>query len=296
MGNFLNAPSLIFKKNYKSMKTKILSIFAAVAMMFVASSCEQQVETEITNSYDKGELDLSFEQTGNQGNGITLKMNTKGVYGYWDYNTGKKYSDEVSFVYPVPGKATFTYHILNSYTEDGGHTIERGFTQTIEVQVDEFDQPLPEQYAMLTGEDLKGKTWVLDGEPGGDKTLWWFMSPNDNIGGCMGAWWNAGEEGDAPAVGEEINFSLDGAATVTRTTPDGTVTTGPFAYNAAAGELSIPGPAYIMGEFPNNNTAPVTGFQVAEISADRLVLYVSNLKDYGRADACGWTWVFVPKN
>ncbi len=267
--------------------------------MLLLASCETQMHTtEFKNSFVPGTvLDFDIEQSANgQGNGFTIKMTTPGVYGYWDYGVGTKQTDEVSFIYPIPGEATFTYHILNTYSPDGGATVERGFSQSITVTINELDNELDPEYYALTGADLGGKVWKLNGAVG-DGGLWWFMSPNDNISTALNPWWNAG--GDGVGLGNTdlagtLEFNLDGGANMVKTADDGTVTNGAFALNTGLMKLSTSGTTVLgaVADAPN----PITSFDIVELTEDRLVLYVQNLQTWGRADACGWTWVFVPAN
>ena len=81
-----------------------------VGVLLFLSSCEPIVDRdELMNTTDIDGVELIATQSSPGGNKITLKMNTPGITGHWDYNLGKAFTDEVEFIYPIPGKSTFTF-------------------------------------------------------------------------------------------------------------------------------------------------------------------------------------------
>jgi hypothetical protein len=79
----------------------LTTAFVAGVMVFM-SACDPIEDRDVLkNSFNPDDIELTVTQTANgTGNGITLKMNTPGVHGYWDYKLGTKFTDEVSFVSP----------------------------------------------------------------------------------------------------------------------------------------------------------------------------------------------------
>lgn len=274
------------------MKTKIFSLLACATLMLAASCEPAENRYELKNSFDPNEkLDLSFEYAdGVDGsNYITVKMNTPGVMGYWDYNIGTKYSDEATFIYPATGTATFTYHVINTVVQEDG-SFERGFSQTMEVDVNELSVPLAEQYYCLVGRELEGKTWEFAGKAGSGE-LFWFMCPSNNASSYMGVWWNAGD-GGVPDGDGTLTFDLNGGANMTYSASgdaaaDGVL--GKFVFSPDFAKFSTPGAATILGAHPQGQEAAITEFVVCELTDDRLALYCNKA-----AGGTGWTWVFKP--
>ena len=90
---------------------KINKIFSLlmVSLVLMFSACEPIVDEQfLSNTTDVEGVELVAVQTTAGGNQIVLKMNTPGITGYWDYNLGQAFTDRVEFIYPIPGKATFT--------------------------------------------------------------------------------------------------------------------------------------------------------------------------------------------
>ncbi len=279
------------------MKTKIFMLLA-VAGAFLATSCEpQENRYELTNSFDYNDtLDLSFENpTGVSGsNYITVKMNTPGVYGYWNYGVGTKASDEATFTYPGTGEVTCTFYVYNSYIHEDG-TVQYGYSQDIVIPVTTLDVDLDVQYEYLVGADLDSKTWEF--ACGGSGTygvdLFYFMSPSGDAGSYMSCWWDAGNTGGCinPADADgSLTFDLNGGANMTyRQYDGGPETQGSFAFNADYSKFTTSG-AYILGCQPNAQVDPLAEFTVCELSDESFALYASST-DGGT----GWTWLFVPK-
>ena len=274
------------------MKTRIFSILSIIALCFIASCQPTEDRVPLKNSYNPEQpLDIQVTQTGNKGNGITLKVLTPGVFGEWQYGVGSKKSDEVSFIYIATGEATFTFNVFNSVFTQGPNGIfevQRGFKQEVKVQVDEIDQPLPERYALLCGDDLSaGKNWVLNGT-NSDGGLWWYMCPAGNPAKWQEAWWNAGGTGAAPAdASGSMNFNLNGGANYSKTNA-GTTTSGSFAFSPDYSKITISG-ADILG-FDPIRVSPNNEYTIIELTKDKLVLYASN-----NGGGTGWVWVFRPQ-
>ncbi|HEY0744759.1 MAG TPA: hypothetical protein VGD40_25005 [Chryseosolibacter sp.] len=274
----------------KSIK-KITTLVIAGAMLLMGA-CETIEDRDVlTNSFDPDNIQLEVIQTANgKGNGLTLKMNTPGVIGYWDYLIDKKYSDVVNnVVFPIPGKHTFTYRVATPYIKDGDPSQREYINKTIDVNIEVLDQPLPEAYYKLIGPNLEGKTWVFAGA-GGDNQQWWFMSDPKNP---WGLWWNAGGTCCAPGdVGGKMVFDLDGAANYTYYENAGAAgTKGSFSFSGDFKKLFISGGVNLLGatfQSSGNNNGE---YSVVELTDDRLVLHT----DTNNAGT-GWTWVFVPQN
>lgn len=253
-------------------------------IMLIFSACEPIVEEEhLENNTNAEGVSIKATQSTPGGNEITIDMNTPGITGYWDYNLGKALTNKTTIIYPIPGKATFTYV---------GTLGAEFFTKTIDVQIDKLDHPLAQDwYDLVSTNTPEGKTWVFD------KTIylpatesyWWFMSAPDNPDGAMGAWWNAGgtccPPGDANG---KIHFDLDGAANYTyHETASATGTKGSFVLDLANQKLIITGAPMLGGERANPNGV----FTIISLTENKLVLYTPRTP---QGDS-GWTWVFKPE-
>jgi hypothetical protein len=259
---------------------KITNLFiASLVLMFAA--CEPIVDQEyLTNTTDVAGVELVAIQSTPGGNEITLNMVTPGITGYWDYNLGRAYTNEVSFVYPIPGTATFTFT---------GTLGAEFFTKTIEVQVDQLDHALEQDWYDLVGEDtVGGKTWVFDGT-GGDGGLWWFMSPPGDPAGAWSVWWNAGGTCCPPSdVNGRMHFDLDGAANYTHyENPSAAAQEGNFVLDVTNQVLKVSG-APMLGYGAGNADGI---YKIVTLTEDQMVLYLSSSETYGT----GWTFVFVPE-
>lgn len=271
---------------------KTFKYIVALAVGVLAVGCEPIEDRDIlTNSYNPDDIELIAVQTANgTGNGITLRMTTPGVAGYWDYKLNKAAVPEVEFIFPIPGVTTFTYYVAAGYLPDGDLNNVEYIAKTIDVDVQVLDQPLPAAYTALVGEDLaEGKTWVFDGS-GGDGGLWWFMSAPEDP---WGVWWNAaGDCCPPPDAGGKMVFDLNGAANYTYyADANGTgVTGGSFAFSADYKTLTVSGPADLLGVSDCGAHSNGRNYNIVELTADRLVLSVPNA-----SCGSGWTWVFVPE-
>ncbi|KAF2079650.1 hypothetical protein [Flavobacterium sharifuzzamanii] len=263
------------------MKIHNIKYLLIVAFMLVFSACDPIVdEQHLQNSTDVAGVELKSSQSPAGGNKITLSMNTPGVTGYWDYNLGKALTNEVTIVYPIPGKSTFTF-----VGTLGGEF----FTKAIDVQVDKLDTPLDQDwYDLVSNNTVAGKTWVFDGVAGtGDQ--YWFMSPPDNPDSAMSAWWNAGDCCPPLDASGKMHFDLNGAANYNHyQTASAAAEKGSFVMDIANKKLFISN-SKILG-YEAGNTA--NEYTIITLTEDKLVLYVPrSLKDPGT----GWTFVYKPE-
>ncbi|WP_281631481.1 hypothetical protein [Flavobacterium luteolum] len=203
-------------------------------------------------------------------------METPGVTGYWNYNLGKALTNEVTFVYPIPGKNTFTF-----VGTLGGEF----FTKTIDVQVNQLDVALDQDwYDLVSDNTAVGKTWVFDRQ--GPGSLWWFMSPGGNPEGAMTAWWNAGNDAPPVDAAGKMHFDLNGAANFSHyTTATSTPEKGSFVLDVANKRLMVSGAAKMLGSAAGNADGV---YSIVTLTEDKMVLYLNNSEAYGT----GWTFVF----
>jgi hypothetical protein len=269
----------------------ITTLIAAGAMLFMGACDPIEDRDELRNSYNPDQIQLEITQTaGGKGNGLTLKMKTPGVIGYWDYLIDQKYTDQIYVVYPIPGKHTFTYTVATPYMIDNDPANRQVIVKSIEVDVDVLDQPLPQAYYDLIGQELQEKTWVFDGGPEADGRQWWFMS---DPGNPWGIWWNAAGDCCPPAdAAGKMVFDLKGGANYTYYGSAGgaPVTGGTFKFNSNFTKLYISGPENLLGAKPDSGGGNSGEYNIVELTANKLVLHVPNA-----AWATGWTWVFVPE-
>ncbi|MDM8001347.1 MAG: hypothetical protein QUS66_00325 [Bacteroidota bacterium] len=265
---------------------KALSLFVGALSLFFAACEPIENRQVLSNSFDPDDIQLEVIQSTPGGNELSIRMNTPGVAGYWDYVIDRKFSDRVDVVFPIPGKSTFTFYVTTPYLEDGNINTLSYISKTVDVTITQLDHALPEAYYKLVGDNLQGKTWVFDGV-GGDGRLWWYMS---DPGKWNGLWWNAGGECCPPAdVSGRMVFDLNGGANFTYyASPTAEKVTGTtWAFNADFTRLTLKGNANILGSMDGGGNGKV--FEIKEFTANRLTLFVSNA-----AWATGWTWVFKP--
>lgn len=263
------------------MKIHNIKYLLIAAFMLVFSACDPILdEQHLTNTTNVEGVNLKVTHSTPGGNNITLTMDTPGVTGYWDYNLGKALTNEVTIVYPIPGKSTFTF--IGTL---GGEF----FTKTIDVQIDKLDTPLDQDwYDLVSNNTSAGKTWVFDGAAG-TGAFYWFMSPPDNPDSAMSAWWNAGDCCPPLDVSGKMHFDLNGAANYNHyQTGTATAEKGSFVLDPTNKKLIIQG-SKILG-YEAGNTA--NEYTIITLTEDKLVLYVPrSLKDPGT----GWTFVYKPQ-
>jgi hypothetical protein len=253
-------------------------------IMLIFSACEPIVEEEdLENNTNAQGVSLKATQSTPGGNEITIDMNTPGITGYWDYNLGKALTNKTTIIYPIPGKATFTYV---------GSLGAEFFTKTIDVQIDKLDHPLAQDWYDLVGTNTPiGKTWVFDKTiyPPAAESYWWFMSAPDNPDGAMGAWWNAGGTCCPPSdANGKMHFDLAGAANYNHyETTAATPTKGSFVLDVANQKLIITG-SKMLGSAAGNKDGV---YSIVTLTENKMVLYLSNSETYGT----GWTFIFRPE-
>lgn len=263
------------------------------------ASCEPIEDRDVlSNSFNPDNIQLSVERETPGSNQFTLKMNTKGVTGYWDYISGVAYTDEVLVTFPVTGEYTYSFNVTTPYMPNGVPSETEYITKTIDVQIDQLDVPLDDPYYKIAGETLAGKTWVFAGVPF-DNTRWWYMAPPDNPTGDP--WWNAAGECCPPANKDfvqdataEINFNLLGDYTYTL--GDDVIDGVKWKFNSDYTELTISDPTVIPGyqnEWGEPRANAEGKYQVVELTDDKLMLYTNQtIHDTGNI---GWVWIFKPK-
>lgn len=262
---------------------KIIYLILA-SFMLVFSACEPIVDEEhLSNTTNVDGVKLVATQSTPGGNEITLEMTTPGITGYWNYNLGKALTNKVKFIYPIPGKAKFTYV---------GSLGAEFFTKTIDVQVDKLDHALDQDWYDLVGTNTAtGKTWVFDKNiyPPATEAFFWFMSAPNNPDGAMGAWWNAGGTCCPPSdANGKMHFDLNGAANYNHyETQTATPTKGSFVLDVANKKLIIIG-SKMLGYAAGNKDGVYT---IVTLTQDKMVLYLNN----NEANGTGWTFVFRPQ-
>lgn len=261
---------------------KLIAIPMAIVLLMM-NSCEPIVDSNsLGNTTDVAGVELVATQSTAGGNSITLNMATPGVTGYWDYNLGRAYTDKVSFIYPIPGKSTFTFT---------GTLGAEFFQKTIDVQIDVLDHPLDQDWYDLVSDDTaKGKTWVFDGTGPDTGDMFWYMSPPNDPTAWATAWWNAGGTCCPPQdVNGKMHFDLDGAANYTyydAADADGKL--GSFVLDVANQTLQFNGENVLGHEEPRGN--PDGLYQIVSLTEDQMILYVPQ-----NNGGTGWTWIFVPE-
>lgn len=261
---------------------KILYLLLA-SFMLIFSACDPIVDEEnLADTTDVAGVKLVATQSTPGGNKVTLSMTSPGITGYWDYNLGKALTNEVTVVYPIPGKNTFTYV---------GTLGSQFFTKTIDVQIDKLDTALNQDwYDLVSNNTAAGKTWVFykdNPQANGDGPLWWFMSPPGNPDGAMGAWWNAGICCGPSDASGKMHFDLNGAANYNHyETLTSAPTKGSFVLDVANKKLII-NKSKMLGSAAGNKDGVYT---IVELTPTKMVLYLNN----NEANGTGWTFVFKP--
>lgn len=253
-----------------------------VSLLLILSACNPIVDEQyLSNTTDVAGVELVATQSTIGGNKITLNMVTPGVTGYWNFNLGKAFTNKTTFIYPIPGTATFTFT---------GTLGAKFFTKTIDVQIDQLDNQLDQDWYDLVSDDTSGgKTWVFNGT-GGDDGLWWFMSAPGNKDTAFGVWWNAGGTCCPPAdASGKMHFDLNGAANQTYyADASGAGQLNSFVLDVANQTLQINGGNILGAEEPRGN--PDGLYEIVSLTKDELILYVPN-----NGGGTGWTWVFKPE-
>ena len=266
------------------MNKAISIIVGALTILFAACEPIENRDT-LSNSFDPDEIQLEVIQSTTGGNEFSLRMNTPGVTGYWDYLIDRKFTDRVdNIIFPIMGTSTITYYVTTPYLENNDINNVNYIAKTVDVTVTQIDHPLPEAYYKLVGANLEGKTWVFDGV-GGDNGLWYYMT---DPGNWLGLWWNAGgtccPPGDASG---KMVFDLNGGANYTYyASPTAAAVTGTkWSFNKDFTKLILTGDANLLGYRDGDGKV----FEIKEFTADRLTLFVS-----ASSQGTGWVWKFKP--
>lgn len=271
---------------------KNITTLVVAGAMVLMSACDPIEDRDILeNTYVPDDIQVeAVQSSGGTGNGLTLKMNTPGVYGYWDYKLGKAHTNEVSFVSPFMGDVTFTYYVATPYISGEDPAAREYVTKTVSVNVQVADNEVAAPFYALVGENLEGKTWVFNGTAGSGKVFWAMCSPtNPNE-----IWWNAGDDPNntpADANGKMV-FDLNGAANYTYyAEANGTPIAGSFNFSPDYKKLTVSGAGF-LGSIPGSGGGNNGTLDIIELTADRLVLH-NPAAEWDPAGQ-GWTWVFVP--
>lgn len=258
------------------MKNIKIMYLLLVSFVLIFSACEPIVdESDLVDSTDVAGVQLIATQSPPGGNKLTLKMASPGITGYWNYNLGKALTNEITLVYPIPGKSKFTYV---------GTLGSQFFTKTIDVQIDRLDTPLDQDwYDLVSNNTTAGKTWVFDRAA----NLWWFMSAPNNPDGAMGVWWDANNCCPPSDAAGKMHFDLNGAANYNHyETTTATPTKGSFVLDVANKKLIID-KSKMLGSAAGNKDGVYT---IVTLTDTKMVLYLNNSEAYGT----GWTFVFKP--
>ncbi len=262
------------------MKNRIISLIVGV-LVLVALACEPIEDRDVlsNNVADVSQVELIVSNPGG-GNDITMKMNTPGVTGYWNYSIGKAMTNEYTFKgYPVTGEAKVTFI---------GTLGKEFFEKSVTVNVEALTTAVSPMWTSILGDDaIAGKTWVFDGV-GGDNNIWWCMVAPYN---WQEVWWNAGGTCCPPSdAAGEMTFDLDGNANFTHKL-NGVEQKGTFVLNTEKGILKFLD-APMLGSL-DGRYAKSGEYQIKEISDNVLLLYAPDSPD---GDGfTGWVWRFKPK-
>jgi len=248
-----------------------------LTVLFISSCTPEGDDLQLENVVNKDDVILSVSSATSGGNKITLKMETPGVTGYWDYNVGKATSNEVTFIYPIFGTSTFTY--IGTL---GGEFFEK----SIEYTVEQIDHPVPDEWFLLAGDTPAGKNWVFDGLPG-DDGLWWYMCPPFNPSAWQEVWWNAGGTCCPPSdVNGKMHFNLNGSANyIYYSDPTATSEEASFSLDVENQTLKILGANILGAEEPRGN--PDGLYTIINLTEEQLILYT-----HTNTGGTGWVWVF----
>ncbi|MFI3285841.1 MAG: hypothetical protein R3Y08_04230 [Rikenellaceae bacterium] len=267
------------------MKSKL---YIAAIALFAAACNPITTDVDLSNSFDKDNIVLKAYQDTPGSNQITLRMESVGITGFWDFVIGTKYSDECTFIFPYTGTHTFDFHSTTPYIVDGDVGNTEYIKASIEVEVTTMDTPLADAYYCLVGDDLGGKAWVFDGTLG-DNGVWWAMVNGSNSGEV---WWNAGGTAQGTPVDYEgkMYFDVDGGANYYYyASADTEPIKANFVFNSSYTTLSFPGEANLMGAYNEGQTSGATTYEIINLTEDQLYLFASTTDGN-----TGWVYVFKP--
>lgn len=256
-----------------------------IGFLLLTTACDPIEDRDsLVNSFDPDNVELEVIQSTPGGNGLSIRMNTPGITGYWDYNIDKKFTDRVEVDYPIPGKSTFTFHVATGFVPNGDFTKVETFSKSIDVQIDVLDQPLPSAYYDLVGENLEGKKWVMDR----DRGVYWYMSPPNDATAWAGFWWNAGDCCPPSDVDGSMTFDLNGAANYTyKTSATDAGLAGGFKFNADYTKLSFVDQPILGYDAARVNAD--SQYTIISLTAEELILYTPT-----NGGGTGWVWIFIP--
>lgn len=275
------------------MNTNIFKIIKSASvillLIFVYACSPIEDRDKLSNSFSPDNIALEVIQSTPGSNKVTLKMNSMGVAGYWDYILDQQFTNEIKdIIFPFTGKHTLTYHVTTPYISSGGIANPEYIKKTIQVNITQLDTPLPDAYYALVGEELGGKTWVFDGESGDDR-VWWAMADPENYNAI---WWNAGGTGTVPSdVNGHMSFDVTGNLNfIAYASPDGSPQKGTYSFNKDFTKLYIKGDTNILGS-SHDNSGNNKEFQIIKLTNEQLGLFVPNA-----SGGTGWVWYFKPQN
>ncbi len=259
-------------------------LYLAIAALFAVSCSPIVSDEELYNSFDKDNIELSAYQATPGSNEITLKLESTGITGYWDYVIDTKYTDEVTVVFPYTGTHTFTYYVTTPYINDGDLSDLEYVSKSIDVEVTQLDVALDDAFYNLVGNDLGGKSWVFDGTAG-DGNVWWAMV---NGGNYAEVWWNSTNDYVTPGdVDGKMYFDVAGGANYDYySSADAAPVRGTFTFNGSFTTLTFGGGVDILGSNGGSTT-----YEIIELTEDSLILFSSYVDVYGT----GWIWAFRPE-
>ncbi|SMO69609.1 hypothetical protein SAMN06265379_10584 [Saccharicrinis carchari] len=260
----------------------LIGLFAGVSLM-AFSACEPIEDRDVlSNSFEVENIELKVVQATEGGNKMSVQMLTPGVTGYWDYILDTKSSDRVEVVFPFTGEHTFTYYATTPYMTNGKPGATEFLSKTVSVKVDKLDEPLPEAYYALVGDDLGGKTWVFDKEHlwFDGRVAWWVMVAGYN---WQELWWDSNDPIDPNG---KMVFDLKGAPNYTyHTGPDDAGSVGSFAFNGDFTTITFKNQP-ILGS-NSDRVNPESIYEIKALTSEQMILYTPT-----NGGGTGWLWVF----
>lgn len=266
-------------------KYKSIGILAGVSLFALCSCDPIEDRDELKNSFDIDNIKLEVVQATQGGNKLSIRMNTPGVTGYWDYILDTKTTDRVETVFPFTGTHEFTYYVTTPFMSEDSPESKEYVSKKVSVTIDKLDEPLPEAYYALVGSDLGGKTWVLDKENkwSDGQYLFWAMVNGSN---WKELWWNAGDCCAPADANGKMVFDLAGAPNYTYyNSADGAGIKGSFAFSGDFTAIFFKGQP-ILG-YDEARVNPDSKYTIIELTDNRMVLHTSTSKG-----GTGWIWVF----
>lgn len=265
-------------------KNKLINLLLGAVLALIASCAPIEDRDTLVNTYDPNNIDVSVIQSPAGSNYFTLKMNTPGVFGFWDYTIGRVSGQEATVLYPLLGKQTFKYVVASPYIKDGDLTKTELITKTIDVNITQFDpnHPVPIEWTYLVGDG--SKTWVFDKA---DINRWWYMTDEDPA-----AFWWQPDPGPSDETGR-MTFSLIGSPSFTYYKSPTAEPVGNTVWYANSDwtELRLVGDANILGvEGGGEHVSGGKNYRILELTENRLVLFNTPV-----VWSPGWVWVFKPE-